>query len=177
MLISITLSTNAQEENIKKSEEPAVAHTTEVQDNGADRVEAASTVDWRTNPNKCDQTTHYIRADNLKCIIKPTRTQQVNKGCEQYRSLVAQYDWNITTAQNVMFAESGCDTHAVGDTWVIGGLYAPSCGLFQVRTLKGRPSCEQLKKPAVNVAWAHKLYKQRGWQPWSVCNNRIVNCN
>lgn len=72
----------------------------------------------------------------------------------------------------VLQAESHCRTDAVGDTWVIGGLYAPSCGLFQVRTLEGRPSCDELKDPATNIAWAWKLYNSpRGWTHWSVYNN------
>jgi hypothetical protein len=74
-------------------------------------------------------------------------------------------------ARAIMHAESRCNTNAVGDTWVIGGIYAPSCGLFQVRTLPDRPSCDELKNPELNVAWAYRLYTARGFQPWSVFNS------
>ena len=77
-----------------------------------------------------------------------------------------------------MMAESNCNTNAVGDNYPINGLYAPSCGAYQVRTLKGRPTCEQLKDPATNVEWAYKIYSakrkdgtQSMWKPWSVFTN------
>lgn len=82
----------------------------------------------------------------------------------------------------VMEAESTfkgikCNPDAVGDTWEIAGLTAPSCGLMQIRTLEGRPNCEQLKDPATNVEWAYRLYvasEKRGnggWYPWTMYNN------
>jgi len=97
-------------------------------------------------------------------------------GCENYRQLINQYDWNVDVALQVMRAESGCNPSAVGDNRVIGGIFAPSCGLFQVRTLQGRPSCEQLQNPATNIEWAFKLYRASGWKPWSVCNIGKVSC-
>ena len=97
-------------------------------------------------------------------------------GCEHYRNLVSQYNWNINVALAVMKAESGCNPNSVGDNFPINGLYAPSCGLFQIRTLAGRPSCDQLKDPSTNVQWAFKLYSGSGWKPWSVCKNGKVSC-
>ena len=71
-----------------------------------------------------------------------------------------------------MQAESGCNQNAVGDTSPINGLLAHSCGLFQVRTLAGRPSCEQLKDPATNIQWAYKISGNgSNWRPWSVFTN------
>lgn len=95
----------------------------------------------------------------------------VKTGCDAYTELIHQYGWEKNIAIAVMKAESGCNTHAVGDNYPIGGLLAPSCGLFQVRTLAGRPTCEELKDPATNVAWAYRLYTARGFQPWSVYNS------
>lgn len=97
-------------------------------------------------------------------------------GCENYRQLISQYEWNVDVALNVMRAESGCNPNAKGDNRVIGGIYAPSCGLFQIRTLQGRPTCEQLQDPATNIEWAFKLYRASGWKPWSVCNTGKVSC-
>lgn len=93
-------------------------------------------------------------------------------GCEQWRPLVQQYGWDENIAMAVMEAESTCNQNNIGDNRVIGGLYAPSCGLFQIRTLEGRPTCDQLKDPAVNIEWAWKLYNSpRGWTHWSVYND------
>jgi hypothetical protein len=73
----------------------------------------------------------------------------------------------------VMQAESGCNPTSVGDTRPINGLLAPSCGLFQIRTLKGRPSCEALKDPATNIEWAYKISNNgTNWKPWSVFTNQ-----
>ena len=66
-------------------------------------------------------------------------------------------------------AESGGNSQAVGDDYVIAGLYAPSCGLWQIRTLAGRPSCDELKDPQTNLEWAWKISNQgANWSPWSV---------
>jgi len=95
------------------------------------------------------------------------------KGCDKYGELVSRYNWNATVAINVMRAETGCNPSAVGDNYPINGVHAVSCGLFQIRTLRGRPSCEALQDPETNVAWAYKLYTSSGWQPWSVCKNKV----
>ena len=92
--------------------------------------------------------------------------------CQSYRPLVAKYDWSVEVALAVMRAESGCNPAAIGDRHIP----PVSCGLFQVRTLDGRPSCEALQDPATNVEWAHKIFASGGWRHWSVCNNGIVSC-
>lgn len=99
-------------------------------------------------------------------VAQPTLT-----GCDAYTALINKYEWDKSVARAIMRAESNCNPNAVGDTWVIDGIYAPSCGLFQVRTLAGRPDCESLKNPEVNIAWAYRLYTAHGFQPWSVYNN------
>lgn len=69
-------------------------------------------------------------------------------------------------------AESGCNSDAVGDNYPINGLLAPSCGLYQIRTLQGRPTCEQLHDPAINIEWAYKISNGgSNWNPWSVFTN------
>lgn len=94
-------------------------------------------------------------------------------GCENYRTELSKYSWNVDVALAVMRAESGCNPSAVGDQRVIGGIYAPSCGLMQVRTLASRPDCESLKDPSTNIAWAYKLYASGGWGHWSVCRTKV----
>jgi hypothetical protein len=99
------------------------------------------------------------------------------KGCEHYADLISKYSWNKQIAVNVMRAESGCNPYAVGDTTLTyiqnGTTYGMSCGLFQVRYLPGRPTCEALKNPAANVDYAYRLYTASGWKPWSVCRTKI----
>lgn len=90
------------------------------------------------------------------------------KGCEAYRDEVAKYDWNVNLMLAIAKAESGCNTNAVGDNYPIRGLHAPSCGLFQIRTLASRPSCAALQDPAVNVSWAYKIYQGQGLKAWTV---------
>lgn len=89
-------------------------------------------------------------------------------GCETYRHMVAQYDWNVDTMMYAMQKESGCNPNAVGDNYVIAGVYAPSCGLLQIRTLQGRPDCESLKNPTTNIEWAYKIWQSQGYRAWTV---------
>lgn len=100
---------------------------------------------------------------------QPVAVTRVAGGCEQYRPLLEQYaGWSVDTMLYAMQKESGCNPAAVGDNYPIAGVHAPSCGLLQVRTLAGRPSCEQLKDPATNVAAAHAIWKGQGYRAWSV---------
>lgn len=96
------------------------------------------------------------------------RVAAASTDCQDYRSLVAQYSWDVDTMMRAMRLESSCNPNAVGDQYVIGGVYAPSCGLLQVRTLPGRPSCEQLKDPAFNIATAYKIWQGQGYRAWTV---------
>lgn len=91
-------------------------------------------------------------------------------GCENYVDLISQYDWNVSVALQVAKAESGCNPNAVGDVHIP----PVSCGLFQIRTLSGRPSCEALKNPETNVEWAYKLYVSGGWGHWTVCRTKVT---
>ena len=110
-----------------------------------------------------------------KPVTTPQDTPQANNseavkdaGCEAYRGLIAKYDWNVETMMYAMQKESSCNPLAVGDNYPINGLLAPSCGLLQVRVLSGRPSCEELKDPATNIAAAYNIWKSQGYRAWSV---------
>lgn len=92
--------------------------------------------------------------------------------CEQYRHIVEMYDWNTEVMMKVMSLESSCVPTAVGDTKPIRGVLAPSCGLFQVRTIDpARGTCKQLKDPSFNVQKAYEIYKSQGLRAWSVTHN------
>lgn len=101
----------------------------------------------------------------------PTQEKPKQTGCEAHRSEIAKYDWNVNLMMAIMKAESGCRANAVGDNYPIRGLHAPSCGLMQIRSLSGRPSCEALKDPATNIAWAYRIYQGQGLKAWSVYTN------
>lgn len=127
-----------------------------------------------------------IPADQEKTLTEPQAVEIVPEpvaipeishpiGCENYRQLISQYDWNHEVILQIAHAESGCNPSAVGDDRVIGGVYAPSCGLMQVRTLSSRPPCNELKDPATNIAWAYRIYQGQGYRAWSVCQSK-VNC-
>ncbi len=91
-------------------------------------------------------------------------------GLDQYKCFINRYDWNTTTAYNVMMCESSGRpdvnnfTHATRDN---------SWGLFQIniygRLANTRPSAEWLKDPENNVEYAYQLYRQNGWKPWLNC--------
>lgn len=66
-------------------------------------------------------------------------------------------------------AESHGNPAAIGD----GHTAHVSVGLFQIRTLPGRPSIEKLKDPQFNVGYAYDLWKSEGWNPWSVCSGKV----
>lgn len=140
---------------------------------------------WRDNPNNCDQATEWIRADNLECKQKTgttssTPTQPASQpvvstnygvagNCESYRYLLAQYPgWNVDTMLYAMRGESSCNPYAIGDAYVINGVYAPSCGLLQVRTLAGRPSCAALQDPATNIQTSYQIFLSQGYGAWTV---------
>lgn len=99
----------------------------------------------------------------------PVVVTQAVGGCESYRSIVSQYDWDVRTAMAVMQQESTmngipCNPNARNDadnhmSWA--GCMG-SFGLFQINCSHG-----QLFDPAQNVAVAYSMYKARGWQPWS----------
>jgi soluble lytic murein transglycosylase-like protein len=98
-------------------------------------------------------------------------------GCEHYRQLISQYDWNVEVAMKVMQAESSCDPTEVNDN---PDTRDYSVGLFQINlygaNARTRPSEAALKDPATNIAWAYKLYsgnKKSFIGQWGVCRVKV----
>jgi len=85
--------------------------------------------------------------------------------------LTSNYDWPKQTAYGICMAESKGNTNAIGDNYPINGLHAVSCGLMQIRSLQGRPTCLQLQNPQVNMDYAYNMWKGQGFKPWSTYNN------
>ena len=83
-------------------------------------------------------------------------------------SLVYDYDWDTRVAFGVCMGESGGNSQAIGDNYPINGLLAPSCGLMQIRTLSGRPTCEELLDPKTNMDWAYRISNNgASFTPWT----------
>lgn len=87
-------------------------------------------------------------------------------GCEQYRGLVAQYNWNVDVALAVMKAESGCRADATH----VNANGSVDHGLFQLNNIA-------VHDPAENIRIAYQVkYLASGWRPWTVCTSGKVAC-
>lgn len=102
---------------------------------------------------------------------KITKTKKDKGDCTKYSFIFEKYDWPVDIAMQVCKYESQGNEKSIGDR---DTNYA-SCGLMQIRTLPGRPSCEELKDPETNIEFAYNLWSDNGWRPWSVCQ-KLVDC-
>ena len=90
---------------------------------------------------------------------------------------IAKYNWDYRTAIAVAQAESGMNPQALNDNPATGDY---SVGCFQVNlygaNAYSRPSEAELKNPAINVAFAHKIYTSNGNSfigQWGVCRSKV----
>ena len=91
--------------------------------------------------------------------------RQASIGCEPYRSLIAQYDWDVDTMMRIMNAESGCNptNHNYQDQH---GVCQGSYGLMQIGCVHGH-SQAYLENPANNIAAAYQIFKSQGYTAWT----------
>jgi len=86
-------------------------------------------------------------------------------GCESFRGIVAQYDWDVNTMMRIMKAESSCipTKHNFGDNHrtCLG-----SYGLMQIGCVHGY-TVAYLESPENNIAAAYKIFKSQGYTAWS----------
>ena len=112
--------------------------------------------------------------NNQTIQAPPAKKVTTTQGCEAFRRLVAQYDWDVRTMLAIMRAESGCDPNVTGDTSLTftqnGRTYGYSVSLFQVRVLPGREACDS-HDPATNISCAYRVWKSQGYKAWSVYTN------
>lgn len=115
---------------------------------------------------------------------QPARKEQPkwhDADCEQYRPLIARYDWDVRTMMAIMEAESTnpitgepCDAQVVGDTTLTyqsnGRTYGYSKSLLQVRQLEGREHCDT-DNPEVIVKCGYDIWRGQGYSAWSVYTN------
>lgn len=125
----------------------------------------------------------WVRADNGQCLDKPKPAPEVKADVPAAPAqahapvsvtagsgscdIAYSFPWDGRLARAICMAESGNNPGAVGD--IASGI--PSCGLMQIRTLPGRPSCDQLKDGYFNMQYAYNMYKSQGWRPWSAYTN------
>lgn len=101
--------------------------------------------------------------------------KEIEVTCE---SEIYKYNWVHSTAIAVATAESGLTPTALNDNPATGDY---SVGCFQINlygaNAKYRPSEQELKNPAVNVAYAYKLYSGNGNSfigQWGVCRSKVA---
>lgn len=104
-----------------------------------------------------------IASTTVTHVNHKTRVKKKKGTCEEYRSLIEKYPWPVATAMQICKDESRGIAVKVGDK---DTAYV-SCGLMQIRTLPGRPSCKKLKDPEYNIGYAFKIWKNEGFFPWS----------
>lgn len=98
------------------------------------------------------------------------KTVVQHKGCEAYKHLIAQYDWDLQVATAVMRAESGCNPTATNKANRNGSV---DRGLFQVNSVHKAKvgNLDDLYDPATNIRIAYRVYLGSGWKAWSVYNS------
>ena len=100
--------------------------------------------------------------------------QATGGNCEQYRSLVEQYDWNVEVVLAIMRGESGCNPNAIN-----GQDNHKNCvgsySLMQVGCLHYTDGQDKLD-PATNIMVAYGVYKRAGgFTPWTIFTNGAYN--
>lgn len=96
--------------------------------------------------------------------------KQQSGGCEQYRQLIAKYDWNVDLMMAIMRAESGCNPAA--DNTRLNHDGSNDKGLLQINSIhKNLISDLDRLNPEKNIAAGYKIWKTQGYRAWSVYNN------
>lgn len=108
-------------------------------------------------------------------VVKaPEQVNTARNGCEQYRSLVSLYNWDVNVALAIMRAESGCNHMA--DNSGLNRDGTSDKGLMQINSIhvtSGLISDQGRYDPAANLDAAYKLYRGAGnsFTPWAAYNS------
>ncbi len=110
------------------------------------------------------------KAPVAKAVPRPTG------GCEQYRHLVAKYDWDVRTAMAIMQAEStqhGVACNALADNTGLNSDGTNDKGLMQINSVHVPHIIGDNERftPSANIRAAYAIYKGGGWSAWSAYNN------
>jgi soluble lytic murein transglycosylase-like protein len=93
----------------------------------------------------------------------------ITQGCEQYRSLVSKYDWDVNTILAIMRAESSCNPASINYADGHNGCTG-SYSLLQVACIHYKEGQDKLD-PETNIAVAYGVWQRGGYTPWSVYTN------
>lgn len=102
------------------------------------------------------------KTETVVATVQPEQLAPQPQGCDSYRTMFSQYDWNVTTAIAVCKAESGGDTNALSSTC--------DRGLMQINCVHADMVDGDLSKlynPTINISVAHRVYLSQGWAGWS----------
>lgn len=99
-------------------------------------------------------------------------------GCENYRALVSQYNWDVRTMMAVMQAENqACDPNrnnlSAGEThYGMDGnvICVGSYGLMQMGCLHFTDN-QDGNDPATNIAVGYEIWKKQGYNAWTMYRN------
>jgi soluble lytic murein transglycosylase-like protein len=120
--------------------------------------------------------------------VKPTQsveaaTVQSLTGCERFRPIISQYDWDVRIAMAIMQAESTTNKHGVSvpcdptaDNTGLNTDGTNDKGLMQVNSIhvtSGLIGDEERFNPEANIKAAYAIYRGGGWQRWSSFNNGL----
>jgi len=104
--------------------------------------------------------------------LKPSEVVATEKSTEDKIRETFGENWKIALA--IAKSESGLrpvkgdqNIEFIQDGQVMGH----SCGIFQIRVLKGRPNCEALMDEDTNIAYAKRIYDRVGFTAWSNYKN------
>lgn len=98
-------------------------------------------------------------------------------GCEQYRTLIAKYSWDVDTAMAVMEAESttnGISCNPMADNTGLNRDGSNDKGLFQINSIhRDLIGDTERFEPARNIDVAFQIYRgaKYSWTPWSAYNS------
>jgi soluble lytic murein transglycosylase-like protein len=111
-----------------------------------------------------------MRASTLS-IIQPTVPPEapevaITHGCEQYRSLVSKYDWDVNTMLAIMRAESGCNPQSANMADGHSGCTG-SYSLLQIACIHYQDGQDKFD-PETNIAVAYGVWQRGGYNPWTV---------
>jgi len=117
----------------------------------------------------------------VEVAVEPAVEQTINQAqagvtyspndCEQYRPILARYDWDITIAMAVMKAESGCRKDAFNPEAHRGcdGSYSVmQVACVNYISYNMQPSFD----PDENIELAYRLYASSGWRIWGAYTNQ-----
>lgn len=141
-------------------------------------------VEAKTSQNVSQEPSSEVVEAPAPVEVPPAPIEQAkwhDADCEQYRALIARYDWDVRTMMAIMEAESTnwqtgepCDAQVVGDTSLTytqnGRVYGYSKSLLQVRQLPGREHCDT-DDPEVIVECGYRIWQGQGYSAWSVYTN------